>query len=137
MSGLQKMRLAHTAIGGRIVLARFGADPTVALETRDAQSEFFKTAVSFVFDGDLPAPGSAGEVSFGGGDEQFVMTIRRLDAASPEHGAPGAWGDPRMDGLEVRLREVLAASGVAPADQSSILHALASDTDRAASEASN
>ena len=83
MSGLQKMRLAHTAIGGRIVLARFGADPTVALETRDAQSEFFKTAVSFVFDGDLPAPGSAGEVSFGGGDEQFVMTIRRLDAEPP------------------------------------------------------
>ncbi|QRG10245.1 helix-turn-helix domain-containing protein (plasmid) [Xanthobacter dioxanivorans] len=56
----------------------------------------------------------------------------------PECGGPaGSWDDPGMDGLEVRLRAVLVASGVAPADQSSILHALASDTERAAAEASN
>lgn len=137
MSGLQKTRLAHTAISGRIVLARFGVDPRVALETRDVQSEFFQTAVSFAFDGRLPAPGAVGEVSFGGGDEQFIMSIRRLDAAPPEGGGPASWGDPGMDGLEARLRAALAASGVAPADQSSILHALASDADRAASEASS
>ncbi len=79
-----------------------------------------------------PAPGAAAEVSFGGGDEQFVMNIRRLEAAAPEGGGPASWGDPGMDGLEARLRAVLAASGVAPADQSSVLHALASGADRAA-----
>lgn len=56
----------------------------------------------------------------------------------PEFGGrAGSWDDPGMDGLEVRLRAVLVASGVAPADQSSILHALASNTDCAAGGASN
>ncbi|MFG1270789.1 hypothetical protein V5F40_22825 [Xanthobacter sp. DSM 14520] len=138
MSGLQKTRLAHTALGGRVVLARFGADPNVALETRDAQSEFFQTVVSFAFDGKLPAPGAAAEVSFGGSDEQFVMSIRRLDASAAEEGGPqGSWGDPRMDLLEAQLLAVLAASGVDPTNQSSILHRLASDSDSKAVAAAN
>ncbi|WP_234053644.1 MULTISPECIES: hypothetical protein [unclassified Xanthobacter] len=35
-----------------------------------------------------------------------------------------SWGEPTMDQLDARLREALDASGVEPADQSSILHSL-------------
>ncbi|WP_195714388.1 hypothetical protein, partial [Brucella sp. 10RB9210] len=79
------IKICHAAISGRVVLARFGKDPHVALETRDAMNEFWQAVASYAFDGQMPEPGKSAEVSFGGGDEQFVMTVRRL-AANPSGG---------------------------------------------------
>lgn len=88
MSNLSKVALRHTALGNRIVLARFGKDPHVALDTRDAMNDFFQTAVSYAFDGKMPEPGASAEISFGGGNEQFVMTISRTsqDKGEPSNG---------------------------------------------------
>ncbi len=82
MTDLNKVKLSQSAIGGRIVLARFGKDPNIALDTRDAQNEFLQTIVAYAFDGKMPQPGEAREVQFGGGDEQFVMTVRRVDGSN-------------------------------------------------------
>lgn len=76
---MDKITIRHTAIGGRVVLARFGKNPDVALETRDAMSEFWKALVSYAFGGKMPEPGQAVEITFGGGDEQFVLTLKRED----------------------------------------------------------
>jgi hypothetical protein len=66
----------------RIVLARFGKDKDVALETRDAMNEFLQVLVQYAFDGGkLPSVGDEAEVCFGAGDEQFVLTIRRKQLA--------------------------------------------------------
>lgn len=67
---LQKVGIRHAPFSDRIVIARFGKDPDFALETRDATNEFFHALVQFV--------GVGNELSFGGGDEQFVV---RLSAA--------------------------------------------------------
>ena len=80
MSALDKIKLTRAPLSGRIVLARIGKNPLVALEKRDATSEFFQTVVSYAFGGKMPEPGEGAEVSFGGGDEQFVMTVRRISA---------------------------------------------------------
>ena len=86
-STLQKVAIRHTSIGRRIVIARMGKDPRLALEQRDATSEFYQALVSFAFDGAMPEPGHEAEITFGGGDEQFVLTLRRLPLASePEAG---------------------------------------------------
>lgn len=74
---LEKIAIRHAPLSNRVVLARFGKDPQVALETKDAMSDFLQTLVSYAFDGNLPAPGEAREIDFGGGDEQFTVTIRR------------------------------------------------------------
>lgn len=68
--------IRHAPLSNRIVLARFGKDPTLALETRDAMSEFWKALVSYCFDGKIPEAGEAVEISFGGGDEQFTCTVQ-------------------------------------------------------------
>jgi hypothetical protein len=83
VSALDKVHIKHAALSNRIVLARMGKDPNVALDKRDAMSEFWQALVSFSFDGEMPAHGEAVEVSFGGGDEQFTMTLRRN--AEPRH----------------------------------------------------
>lgn len=77
---LSKVAIRHAAISNRIVLARFGKDPTVALETTDAQSDFWKALVSFAFDGKPPEVGQATEIKFGGGDEQFELVLKRVEA---------------------------------------------------------
>lgn len=74
---LQKTAIRVAPLSSRIVLARFGKDPNVALETRDAMNEFWQALVQYTFDGKMPEPGAAVEVSFGGGDEQFVMRLER------------------------------------------------------------
>lgn len=61
----------------RIVLARFGKDPCVALETTDAQSDFWQALILFAFDGETPEPGKAAEIKFGGGNDQFTCTVKR------------------------------------------------------------
>lgn len=77
---LEKVAIRHATLSDRIVLARFGKDPQVALETRDAMSEFLQALVSYAFSGNLPAPGELRQVEFGGGDEQFTVTIGRKPA---------------------------------------------------------
>lgn len=77
-----KVRIHHAPLSNRIVLARFGADETLALGMRDATSEFCQALVSFVFGGKMPDPGQAGEISFGGEDEQFTVTVTRKGGAS-------------------------------------------------------
>lgn len=85
------MTLAKTAIrvspiSNRILLARFGRDPHTALETKDIMSDFWQALIQYAFDGKMPAEGEAAEVSFGGGDEQFVVSVTRV----PSHKAGAA-----------------------------------------------
>lgn len=77
MSGLSKIALRVSGVAGRIVLARFGNDPNLALETRDAQNEFWQALVQFAFDGKMPEIGEAVKIEFGGGDEQFLLRLER------------------------------------------------------------
>lgn len=74
---LHKTGIRVAPLSNRIVLARFGKDPSVALETRDAMNEVWQALVSYTFDGKMPEQGAAVEVNFGGGDEQFVMRLER------------------------------------------------------------
>lgn len=69
MSNLSKIGIRLAPLSQRIVVARFGKDPNVALETRDAMNEFLHALVMLV--------GVDHELKFGGGDEQFVVTLRR------------------------------------------------------------
>lgn len=87
MSNLSRVRIRHAAISGRVVLARFGKDPSVALETQDVMSDFFQALASYAFEGKMPERGDAATFSFGGGDEHFSVTVTRTaptasDAAS-------------------------------------------------------
>jgi hypothetical protein len=75
---LEKVSIRHAAISNAIVLARFGKDKEVAIETRVATSEFWQALASYTFDGKMPEKGSAVEVRFGSGDEQFVMRLERI-----------------------------------------------------------
>lgn len=81
MSDLHKVQIRHAPLSNRIVLARFGKDPTVALETRDAMDEFLKAIVSYVFGHKVPDEGHGGEIIFGGGDEQYTLKLTRLPMA--------------------------------------------------------
>jgi hypothetical protein len=83
---LKSVSIRHAALSNSIVLARFGKDPTLALETRNAMSEFWQALASYAFDGRMPEVGSSVEVKFGGGDQQFALVISRiaaLDKPSP------------------------------------------------------
>ena len=77
MNALDKIGIRHAPLSNRIVIARFGKDPGLALDKRDAQSEFFQALISYAFDGKMPVHGQGTEIQFGGGDEQFTLTIRR------------------------------------------------------------
>lgn len=74
---LDKVSIRRAPLSDKIVLARFGKDPNTALETRDAQDEFWQALVAYAFDGKMPSKDEAREITFGGGDEQFVLTIKR------------------------------------------------------------
>ena len=80
MSKLSDVSLGLAPLSNRIVLARFGKDKNLALETRDAMSEVLQVVTQYAFDGKMPGPGEVVEVSFGGGDEQFVMRLERKAA---------------------------------------------------------
>ena len=74
---LDKIHIRLAPLSNRIVLARFGKDQNLALETKDIMSEFLQALVQYAFDGKMPDPGYGNIVEFGGGDEQFEMHIRR------------------------------------------------------------
>ncbi|MBY3333781.1 hypothetical protein HFN98_24635 [Rhizobium laguerreae] len=69
MTNLEKVGIRVAPFSQRVVLARFGKDPNVALDTRDAMNEFLRAIVEYV--------GVGNEVQFGGGDEQFVVTLKK------------------------------------------------------------
>ncbi len=78
---LSDIRISHTAIGDRIVLARFGKnDKQNPLETKDAMSDFLGCLLSYGFDGKVPLPGEGCEFDFNGGDAHFDVTIKRREA---------------------------------------------------------
>lgn len=69
MSDLNKIGLRFSPLSERVLIARFGKDPEVALETRDGMNEFLHVLVQFIGEGNA--------VDFGGGDEQFTVTLKR------------------------------------------------------------
>lgn len=81
MSGINDYAIRLAPLSKRIVLARFGKDKNVALETKDAMNEFLQVLVQYAFDdgGKLPAIGDEAEVCFGAGNEQFVLTLKRIE----------------------------------------------------------
>lgn len=74
MSSLDKIGIRMSPLTNRIYIARFGKDPSVALETKDGMNDFLQTLVQFV--------GVGNEVQFGGGDEQFVVSLRKHEPES-------------------------------------------------------
>ena len=78
MSALDKVRIVHAPLSNRINLARFGKDPTLALETKDATGQFLMAICSYMFDGKMPEIGASSAITFGGGDEQFKLTLERI-----------------------------------------------------------
>lgn len=83
MNVLDRVAIRVAPLSNRIVLARFGKDQTVALETKDAMSEVLQAVVQYAFDGKMPEKGEKMEVSFGGGDEQFILRVERTGGPTP------------------------------------------------------
>lgn len=75
---LDKIGIRHAPLSDRIVLARFGKDPNVSLESRDAMDDFFHAILAYAFKDKMPDPGQAMEITFGAGDKQFSMIVKRL-----------------------------------------------------------
>lgn len=79
MSDLAKTHIRYSPLSKRILLARFGKDVNVALETRDCVNDFLQVLIQYAFDsGTIPQIGDEAEVKFGARDEQFVLTVKRL-----------------------------------------------------------
>lgn len=78
---IKNTSIRYAPLSKRIVLARFGKDKTLALETRNATNEFLQVLLQYAFDdGKMPDVGDEAEVTFGAGDEQFVLTVKRVPA---------------------------------------------------------
>jgi len=77
MTDLNKIKIVHSPLTDRMLIARFGKDETTALDTRDAMNDVWQALVSYCFEDKIPAKGDKVEVSFGGGDEQFILTLER------------------------------------------------------------
>ncbi|MDX3973266.1 hypothetical protein [Shinella sp.] len=82
MNMLDRVAIRVAPLSNRIVLARFGKDQSVALETKDAMSAVLQAVVQYAFDGKMPERGEKVEISFGGGEEQFTMLIARKGGAA-------------------------------------------------------
>jgi hypothetical protein len=74
VSDLKKIGVRFSPLSERVLLARFGKDPDVALETRDVMNEFLHVLVQLVGEGNT--------LDFGGGDEQFTVTLVRRVATA-------------------------------------------------------
>lgn len=80
MTQIDNVHIRVAAISNRIVLARLSKKGET-LESRDIMSEFWQALVQYSFDGRMPLPGEAMNISFGGGDEQFTCTVKRNNPA--------------------------------------------------------
>jgi len=76
---LRKVKICVTALGNRIVIARFGKDETLSLDQRDAGHDFWRALLQYAFEGKTPEPGQGAEVTFGSedGSENYTVTIKR------------------------------------------------------------
>lgn len=74
-------RIKYAPLSGRFVIARFGKDKEVALETIDATNDFLQALLTHAF-GKIPEEGSSTKFTFGGGNEQFECQIKRLTTTS-------------------------------------------------------
>lgn len=77
MVDLSKIGIRVTALGNQIVLARFGKDPNVSLDQRDAHTEFWSALLSYAFEHEKPEVGDGREINFSGENDAFTVTIRR------------------------------------------------------------
>lgn len=78
MTALDGVKLRLAPLSKRIVFARFGKNPEVALETKDAMSDVLQVFTQYAFDGEMPEIGQCVELQFGAGDEQFLVLIERV-----------------------------------------------------------
>ncbi len=74
---LDNIVLRYSPLTNRIFIARVGKGNNIALDKRDAMSEFWQTLVAYSFDGKMPEKGDGKTIQFGGGDEQFTLVITR------------------------------------------------------------
>lgn len=77
MTKLDNISLRLAPLSNRMVMARFGKDKEVALDTKDVTSDVLQLITQYMF-GSMPDVGQAMELQFGGGSEQFVMKITRI-----------------------------------------------------------
>jgi len=77
MTMLEKTCLRVSPLTQKIQMVRFGKDPRVALEKKDATGEFWQALIAFAFDGKLPEKGAACAIEFGSGDEQYSLRLER------------------------------------------------------------
>lgn len=79
---LEAVGIRHAPLSDRIVLARFGKDPEVALETRDAMGELIVALLSYAFSGKVPTQGTTAKLVFeGGDDEKYTLSLTREEVA--------------------------------------------------------
>ena len=76
---LENVKLRLAPISNRMVFARFGKNPEVALETKDAMSDVFQVITQYAFGGKMPEKGASIALDYGAGDEQFTMVIKRKE----------------------------------------------------------
>ena len=102
MSALEKTRVVHSPLSNTLRIARFGKDPTLALEARDAEVEILVNVARWMCD-DTPR-GASKDFSYGG--EHYRMTVLKLDS----HGGEPLPTDHQTTGGERRAEPILAAS---------------------------
>lgn len=74
MIDLAKVRVACTAIGGKLVVARFGKDETLALDQRDAEKDVMLALRDYMM---MDSPkGSSKKFAFNG--QWYEITLKPL-----------------------------------------------------------
>lgn len=81
---LKKTRVEYAPLSHRMVLARFGKDQTCALETVDTTGGVLKALTAYMFNGTMPEVGESAAITYGGGDEQFKLTVERINQRKEE-----------------------------------------------------
>lgn len=71
-ASLNKIHVACTALGGRLVIARMGKDPCVSLDQRECEPEFMRALVDYMTH-DAPK-GSVKAFSLNG--KSYELTLR-------------------------------------------------------------
>lgn len=88
---MAKTFIRYSPLSRRIVLARYGKDAGVALETKDCVNDFLQVLLQYAFDcGTIPQVGDEAEVKFGARDEQFVLTVKRIPPTPSSPSEQGA-----------------------------------------------
>ena len=78
MSNLDKTRLVVTPLTNQISLARFGKDPTLALDRRNCESEFWDALINYAFKDMEIKSGRKVRIELGADDDKFVVEISKV-----------------------------------------------------------